>query len=133
MAKTDFQNADEYIATFPDEVQTVLQAVRGTIREAVPGGGEEVISYQIPAVKHHGWVFYYSAHQRHYSLSCPPPWTVFEAFQEQLAPYEISKSTIRFPLDQPVPVALIRDMARFRAEQNEKAAAAKQAKRPRSK
>jgi uncharacterized protein YdhG (YjbR/CyaY superfamily) len=117
MAKTDFKNADEYIATFPNSVQDVLQTIRRTIRDAVPDA-EEVISYQIPAYKFHGWVFYFSGHKNHYSLSCPPPFSVFTAFTEQLSRYAVSKSAIQFPLDEPVPVQLIADMARYRANEN---------------
>jgi uncharacterized protein YdhG (YjbR/CyaY superfamily) len=117
MAKTDYKTVDEYVATFPEDMQSILQTVRRTIREAVPDA-EEVISYQVPAYRFHGWVFYFGGYKKHYSLSCPPPFTVFTAFQEALAPYEISKSAIRFPLDQPVPVKLIGDMAKFRADEN---------------
>ncbi len=117
MAKTDFQTPDEYLATLPPEVRTVLEIVRQTIREAVPEA-EEVISYQIPAFKYHGFVWYYSAYKKHFSLSCPPPFTVFEVFKDRLAPYKISKSTIQFPFSEPVPVELIRDMAAFRATEN---------------
>jgi uncharacterized protein YdhG (YjbR/CyaY superfamily) len=128
MAKTQFDTVDQYIATFPAPVRLVLETVRQAILDAVPGA-EEVISYQIPAVKFHGWVFYFSAYTNHYSLSCPPPFTVFDAFKTQLAPYDISKSAIKFPLAQPVPVALIAEMAKYRASQNVAAEAAK-AKQP---
>jgi uncharacterized protein YdhG (YjbR/CyaY superfamily) len=117
MANTDFKTVDEYIATFRDGVQDVLQTIRRTIQDAVPDA-EEVISYQIPAYKFHGWVFYFSGHKNHYSLSCPPPFSVFTAFKEELSAYEVSKSAIRFPIDQPVPVKLIGDMARYRANEN---------------
>lgn len=117
MAKTDFKNADEYIATLPAEVQTILQTVRQTIQQAVPEA-EEVISYQIPAFKYHGWVLYYSAYTKHFSLACPPPFACFEVFTSELAPYVRSKSAIQFPLNQPVPVELIANMARFQAKWN---------------
>lgn len=117
MTKTDFKTVDEYIGTFSESVQEILGTVRRTIRDAVPDA-EEAISYQIPAFKFHGWVFYFSAYKKHYSLSCPPPFTVFDAFKEELAPYEVSKSAIKFPFDKPVPVELIRKMAQFRAEEN---------------
>jgi uncharacterized protein YdhG (YjbR/CyaY superfamily) len=117
MAKTDFRTVDEYIATFPDDVQSVLQTVRRTIQDAVPEA-EEAISYQIPAFKFHGWLLYFSAYKNHYSLSCPPPSTVFEAFEKELSKYEVSKSTIKFPFGEPVPAKLISDMAMFRAKEN---------------
>jgi uncharacterized protein YdhG (YjbR/CyaY superfamily) len=112
MAKTDFKNVDEYIATFPPDVREILQEIRQTIQAAVPEA-EEVISYQIPAFNFHGWVFYVSAYKTHYSLACPPPFTVFEAFKERLASYEILKSSIKFPLNEPVPSKLIYEMAQF--------------------
>jgi uncharacterized protein YdhG (YjbR/CyaY superfamily) len=116
MAKTDFKTVDEYIATFPADVQAILETIRKTIREAVPEA-EEVINYQIPAYKYHGWVFYFSAYKNHFSLSCPPP-THFEAFQDELAPYKLSKSTIQFPMKDGVPTDLIRRMAQYRAQEN---------------
>lgn len=117
MAKNPFESPDQYISSFPAAVQKVLQQVRTTIQKAVPGS-EEVISYNIPAFKKDGWIFYYSAYKNHYSLSCPPPFTVFDEFKKELSVYELSKSTIQFPYDQPVPVKLISDMAKFRAKQN---------------
>lgn len=131
MAKTDFKDADEYIATFPEPVQDVLRTVRAAILDGVPEA-EEAISYQIPATNYHGWIFYYSAHQKHFSLSCPPPTAIYEEFAEQLAAYSTTKSAIRFPLDQPVPVKLIADMARFRAEENLAKEAQKPPKAPRA-
>jgi uncharacterized protein YdhG (YjbR/CyaY superfamily) len=115
--KIKFQSAAEYIQSFPKEKQEVLKKIQATLKKAVPEG-EEVISYGIPAVKYHGWVFYYSMYTSHFSLSCPPPWNVFDAFKKELAGYKISKSTIQFPLDQPVPVKLIDAMAKFRAKEN---------------
>jgi uncharacterized protein YdhG (YjbR/CyaY superfamily) len=117
MAKTDFKTVDEYIGTFPKAVQDILEQIRTTIQKAVPAA-EEVISYQIPAYKFHGWVLYFSAHKHHYSLSCPPPFTVFDVFKRELSPYEVSKSAIRFPMDKPVPVDLISEIATYRAREN---------------
>lgn len=126
--KTTFKTADEYIASFPKEVQQVLQTVRQAIQRAVPEA-EETIGYQIPAFKARGWVFYYSAYKNHYSLSCPPPFTVFDAFKSELAPYEISKSSIKFPLNEPVPADLIAAMAKFRAAENAENEAKKKKKK----
>ena len=115
MAKTDYKNADEYLATFEPGIRKILETVRRTIRSAVPGA-EEVISYQIPAFKlNGGWVFYYSGYKAHYALSCPPPFAAFKAYAKELAPYKKSVSTVQFPYDQPVPVALITQMAKHQA------------------
>jgi uncharacterized protein YdhG (YjbR/CyaY superfamily) len=114
MAKTDYKSVDEYIATHPREVQAILERVRKAICTAVPGA-EEVISYQIPAYKLNGEaVLYFAGWKQHYSLY-PAPARLVAAFKEELAPYELSKGTIRFPLSQPVPVKLIGRIATFRA------------------
>jgi uncharacterized protein YdhG (YjbR/CyaY superfamily) len=132
MAKTDFKSVDDYIATFPKDVQTVLSTVRATIRKAVPQA-EEVISYQLPAYKSNGFILYFGGFKEHYSLSCPPPFTVFSEFKEELARYEVSKSAIRFPLGEPVPVKLIADIAKSRAKELKERAEAAKPKAPRKK
>jgi uncharacterized protein YdhG (YjbR/CyaY superfamily) len=117
MAKTDYKNANEYLATFPAATRKVLETVRKAIRDAVPGA-EEVISYQIPAFKKDGvWIFYYSGYKAHYALACPPPFAAFKAFAKELAPYKKSVSAVQFPYDQPVPVALIAKMSKHQAGQ----------------
>jgi uncharacterized protein YdhG (YjbR/CyaY superfamily) len=114
MAKTDFKSVDEYIASQPEAVQSVLERVRRTIRKAVPGA-EEMISYKIPAYKLRGGpVLYFAGWKKHYSLY-PATDRVVAAFKDDLAPYEVSKGTIRFPLSEPVPVKLIERIAKFRA------------------
>jgi uncharacterized protein YdhG (YjbR/CyaY superfamily) len=125
MAKTDFKSVDEYIATQPEDVQPILRRVRITIRKAVPGA-EELISYQIPAYKLHGGpvVLYFAGWKQHYSLY-PATDHVVEAFQDDLAPYEVNQGTIRFPLSQPVPVKLIERIAKFRANEAAERARAK--------
>lgn len=124
MANTDFKSVDEYIATHPEEVQSVLQRVRSAIRKAVRGA-EEVISYQIPAYKVRGGaVLYFAGWKRHYSLY-PATGRLVAAFKDDLAPYEVSKGTIRFPLSQPVPVKLIERIAKFRAKEAAERARAK--------
>jgi uncharacterized protein YdhG (YjbR/CyaY superfamily) len=116
MTKNDFTSVDEYIASQPEAVQGVLKRVRSTIRKAVPGA-EEVISYKIPTYKLRGApVLYFAGWRKHYSLY-PATDRVVAAFKDDLAVYEISKGTIRFPLSQPVPVRLIERIARFRAKE----------------
>ncbi len=113
MAKT-FQSVDEYIASRPEAVRGVLERVRSTIRKALPGA-EEVISYQIPAYKINGRaVLYFAGWKEHYSIY--PAKGLSVEFTDELAPYQVSKGTIRFPLSQPVPVKLIGRIARFRAQ-----------------
>lgn len=115
--KTKVDTVEQYFSPFPKEIQKILKQVSDALKKAVPDA-DEVISYQMPAFKYHGWIFYYSAYTNHYSLSCPPPFTVFEVFKKELSDYEVTKSAIKFPLDKPVPVKLISDMAKFRAKAN---------------
>jgi uncharacterized protein YdhG (YjbR/CyaY superfamily) len=116
MAKTNFKSVDDYIATQPETVRAILQRVRGTIRKAVPRA-QEVISYQIPAYKLDGGaVIYFAGWKEHYSLY-PASDRLVKAFKGDLAPYKVSKGTIRFPLNAPVPAKLIADIARFRAKE----------------
>jgi uncharacterized protein YdhG (YjbR/CyaY superfamily) len=122
MAKTNFKSVDEYIASQPEAARGALKRVRSTIRKAVPGA-TEVISYQIPSYKLNGRpVLYFAGWKQHYSLY-PATDHVVAAFKDALAPYEVHKGTIRFPLSEPVPVTLIEGIAKFRA--NEVAARAK--------
>jgi uncharacterized protein YdhG (YjbR/CyaY superfamily) len=116
MAKTDCKSVDEYIASQSEAVRGVLGRVRSAIRKAVPGA-EEVISYKIPAYKlPSGPVLYFAGWRQHYSLY-PATERLVTAFKDELAPYEVSKGTIRFPLSQPVPVKLIGRIAKFRAKE----------------
>ena len=116
MAKTDYKSVDEYMAAQPEDVRAILQRVRSTIRKALPGA-EEVISYQIPAYKLHGGAaLYFAGWKKHFSLY-PATDQMVEAFKDELAPYEVDKGTIRFPLSEPVPVKLIERIAKFRAKE----------------
>ncbi len=114
MAKTNFKTVDEYITSQPESVRVALERVRRTIRKALPGA-EEVISYQIPAYKLRGRaVLYFASWKQHYSIY-PASEDVVAALGEALAPYELGKGTIRFPLSRPVPERLIARIARLRA------------------
>jgi uncharacterized protein YdhG (YjbR/CyaY superfamily) len=113
MARTSFSSVDDYIASQPERAQRPLERVRRAIRKAVPAA-EETISYQIPTYKIPGGpVLYFAGWMQHYSLY-PATARLVEAFKNDLAPYEISKGTIRFPLTEPVPVKLIERIAKFR-------------------
>ena len=126
MAKTGFKSVDEYIAAQPEAAQGLLESVRSAIRKALPGA-EEVISYKIPTYKMYGGaVLYFAGWSRHYSLY-PATDRVLAAFKDDLAPYDVKQSTIRFPLAQPVPVKLIERIAKFRARE---VAGREQAKAP---
>jgi uncharacterized protein YdhG (YjbR/CyaY superfamily) len=110
-----FTDTDQYIASFPKDVQEKLQKIRATIRTAVPGA-EEAIRYGIPTFRLEGQnLVHFAAFKDH--LSFFPTASGVEHFQKELASYEISKGTIRFPPDAPVPYDLIGRIARFRADE----------------
>jgi uncharacterized protein YdhG (YjbR/CyaY superfamily) len=130
MAKTDKPSVDQYLSKQPKNVAAVLRRVRASIRKAVPGL-EEGISYQVPAYKLDGEiVIYFAGWKEHYSLY--PALEVAESFAKELVRYEVSKGTIRFPLDEPVPDKLIARIVKFRAKLAEERAALK-AKRAKAK
>ena len=116
MRKTAAKTVPAYISGFPRPAQAVLKRVRAIIRKAMPGA-EEVISYQIPAYKLDGRaVLFFAAWKEHYSIY-PSTARLVAAFKDELADYERSKGTIRFPLSEPVPVRLIERIAKFRAKE----------------
>lgn len=126
MANTDFKSIDEYIASRPDEVQPVLRRVRGTLRKAIPGA-TEVISYQIPALRSDGGIVVYFAGWKEHLSIYPVTDPLVEAFGEELLSYRAGKGTLRFSLDQPVPMELIARVAKFRAQETAERAEAKRA------
>jgi uncharacterized protein YdhG (YjbR/CyaY superfamily) len=116
MAKTDFQSVDEYIASLPGAAQSILESVRAVIRKALPRA-EEVISYQIPAFKVDGSaVIYFAGWKEQFSLY-PVTEKAQAAVKGELARYKMSKGTVRFPLSERIPAALIGKIVKFRAEE----------------
>lgn len=106
---------DRYIATFPADVQAILQQVRLAIRTAAPDA-EEVISYKMPAFRQAGIVVYFAAFKRHIGLY--PPVRGDAELQRAVAPYAGEKGNLRFPLDRPMPCELIARVAALRLQQN---------------
>ena len=116
MATIDFESVDEYIAAQPAAVSAVLARVRSTIRKALPRA-DEGISYKMPAYKIDGEVVLYFAGWKHHFSLYPAGAALVAAFSDELAPYQVNKGTIRFPLSDPVPLKLIARIAKFRAKQ----------------
>src|SRR5712692_7479249 len=121
LKKEPFNLRIQYSRTF-DSLWRIWQGRKhgsrpcGALREAVPAA-EEVISYKIPTYKLHGGpVLYFAGWKQHYLLY-PATDRLVEAFKDDLAPYDVDKGTIRFPLSQPVPVKLIARIAKFRAKE----------------
>ena len=122
-AKITYRNTDEYISTFPDDVQQLLEKMRSIVLKAVPHA-KEVISYNMPAFEYEGrMLLYFAGYKRH--IGFYPTGSGIAAFKAELTGYEISKGTVRFPLDKPLPVKLITTIAKFRAKENKEKAAAR--------
>lgn len=123
MAKsTAPRTIDEYIAGFPKDVQGTLRKVRTTIRKAAPGA-QETISYQIPTFKLNGMLISFAAFSKHIGLYPAPSGS--ERFNRELAAYRTSKATVKFPLDKPLPYALVTRIVKLRVKANREKAAAK--------
>ena len=100
-----YATIDEYIASFPSEVQTLLQELRRAIRRAAPQT-EEAISYQIPVFRSNGrYLVYFGAWKHHIGLYPVPE--LDEGLERELAPYRAAKATLRFPLRKPIPYELV--------------------------
>ena len=113
---------DQYIAAFPPDVQQRLQRMRAMIRKAAPDA-VEVISYRMPAFKLHGNLVYFAGCKEHIGFYPTPSPIV--AFRQELAGYKCSKGAVQFPLDKPLPAALIRKIVKFRVAEDLARAAGK--------
>jgi uncharacterized protein YdhG (YjbR/CyaY superfamily) len=127
MEKTSsFQTIDEYIATFPADVQKILQELRAVIKAAAPEATEK-ISYQMPTFFLHGNLVHFAAFKNHIGFY-PAPRGI-EAFQEELSRFKGAKGSVQFPIDQPLPLELISRIVKFRCHENLEKAAAKSRKK----
>ena len=106
------KTVDDYLAAVPEPARATLSKVRATIRSVVPKETEEVISYGIPAFKYKKVIVWYAAFAEHCSLF--PTASVIAKFKGELKGYKISKGTIQFPVDKPLPAALLKKMVKAR-------------------
>jgi uncharacterized protein YdhG (YjbR/CyaY superfamily) len=113
---------DEYISGFPYEIQRVLKQVRSTIRKAAPAA-QETISYRVPAFRLEGPLVYFAAFKNHVGFF--PTSSGIWNFKKELGAYESAKGSVRFPLDQPMPLGLIARITKFRLKENQARAKAR--------
>lgn len=123
--KTGSNSIDGYIAGFPEGVREKLRELRAAIRAAAPGAAEK-ISYGMPAFALKGNLVYFAAFKKHIGFF--PTASGVRGFQRELAKYETSKGTVRFPLDRPLPLKLIGRIVKFRVAENLKNAKIKSGK-----
>jgi uncharacterized protein YdhG (YjbR/CyaY superfamily) len=112
------KDIDEYLAGVPEPARTTLNKVRAVIRSVVPKEATEAISYRIPTFKYKGSLLAFAAFKNHCSLF-PMSMAVIETFKNELKGYQTFKGTIHFPLDKPLPAALLKKMVKARIAQNE--------------
>jgi len=115
--KTAPKNVDEYLAGVPEPARSTLEKVRSVIRSVVPPEATEVISYGIPTFKYKGMLASFAAFSNHCSLF---PGALPEAFKDELKQYHTAKGTIRFPVDKPLPAALVKKLVKARIAENER-------------
>ena len=108
----DRETVDDYLAEVPEPARSTLEKVRAVIRSAVPKDATEVISYRIPAFRHKKIIVWYAAFSGHCSLF--PTASVISKFKDELKAYKIAKGTIQFPVDKPLPSALLKRIVKAR-------------------
>jgi|SRR6476646_515235 len=109
------KSVDDYLAGVPEPARGTLNKIRATIRSAAPPEATEVISYGMPAFKHNGVLIWFAAFSNHCSLF--PTAAVIEKLKRELKGFTISKGTIQFPTDKPLPAALVKKMVKARVAQ----------------
>ena len=110
-----FQSVDEYISALPDRARGAVRELRHAIQQAAPQAGE-AISYNMPAFKWKGILVWYAAFKNH--IGFYPKASAIAAFEPELAPFKTSKGTIQFPIDEPIPIALVQRIVAFRIKEN---------------
>jgi len=110
-----FKTIEEYISMFPDDVRTILNQVRQTIRAAAPEA-QETINYQMPTFTLNGNLVHFAGFKNHIGFYPTP--TGIEAFKDELSAYKGAKGSVQFPLDQPMPLSLIRRIVEYRVKEN---------------
>ena len=118
--KVPFRSIDEYISTFPEGTQKILEEIRATIKAAVPEAGEK-ISYGIPTFTlNDTYLIYFAGWKKHISIYPVPSGS--EAFNRQVSKYMAGKGTLKFPIDKPIPLKLITRIVKYRVAENRKQA-----------
>src|SRR5208282_2145757 len=113
--KKRFETIDEYINTFPEDVHSILEKMRETIRKAAPEA-VEAISYGIPTFKLNGNLVHFAAFRKH--IGFYPTSSGIRAFKKEISTYKWSKGSVQFPIDKPIPYDLVKKIVRFRVKEN---------------
>jgi uncharacterized protein YdhG (YjbR/CyaY superfamily) len=115
MNKKTPKNIDDYLKRFPLEVRQLLQTMRLAIRKAAPQS-EETITYGIPAFRMNGMLVWFAGFKKH--IGFYPGASAIKRFEKELSAYKVAKGSVQFPLDEPLPLALVSRITAFRVKQN---------------
>ena len=107
------KNIDDYLASITEPARTTLNKVRAAVRAAAPPEATEAIGYGIPMFRYKGGLVAFAAFKKHCSFF-PMSLAVIRSFKNDLANYDVSKGTIRFPLDKPLPATLVKRLVKAR-------------------
>jgi uncharacterized protein YdhG (YjbR/CyaY superfamily) len=113
------KSVDEYLTSVPEPARGTLNKIRSTIRSAVPSEATEAISYGIPTIKYKGSLVAFAAFSKHCSLF-PMSYAVIASLKDELKRFEVSKGTIRFPVDKPLPATLVKKVVKARIAEKER-------------
>jgi len=122
MKRTTAKTIDDYIAGYPKDIQTTLEKIRTAIRKAAPKA-EETIKYGMPTFTLNGNLIFFAAFKNHIGFY-PIPQGI-DAFKKELSIYKQGKGSVQFPIDKPMPLALISKIVKFRVKKNTKKAKTK--------
>lgn len=125
-SKSAPQTIDEYIATSPPKIQSILKRIRATAKKAAPDA-EEKISYRMPAFFQGGVLIYFAAFKNHIGVF--PPVRSDAKLIKRLAPYRGPKGNLKFPLSEPIPFDLISRIVKLRLKENQQRASTKRSSR----
>ncbi|HKV05923.1 MAG TPA: DUF1801 domain-containing protein [Candidatus Acidoferrales bacterium] len=115
MSRKSPKSVDDYVARYPRSVQRLLRQLRLAIRNAAPGANE-IISYGIPSFALNGILVWFAAFRNH--IGFYPRAAAVAAFRKELSRYKTAKGSVQFPLDKPLPLALVRRIVKFRVKEN---------------
>ncbi len=116
MNSIKFKTVGEYFKAIPPQILTRMNAIRKELKKAAPMA-EEVISYNMPALKYKGILVYYAAYAKHIGFYAVP--TTHKAFEKELSEYKTGKGSVQFPHNRPLPLDLIKKMTKYRYEENQ--------------
>jgi uncharacterized protein YdhG (YjbR/CyaY superfamily) len=114
-SRKHFESIDEYITAFPRNVQEILEKLRRAIQDSAPEA-KEAISYQIPTFKLNGNLVHFPAFKNH--IGFYPTSSGVSEFRKESSHYRVSKGTVRFPINEPIPLDLVKKIVEYRAKEN---------------